>query len=752
MLRIAIRIFVIVGLAACARPTAAVPSDVENPVVIENAASGTTAWMTSEAGRAIEGYTSEASALPGETVSFHVSVASGARYRIEIYRLGWYQGAGGRLIACLPACHADSQGTPRSVPAPDPSTGQVAAAWPVTDEIVVSEAWTSGYYTGKLLITTGPDAGRSSSVPFVVRPGPSRRPEILVQVPVNTWQAYNNWGGRSLYGFNSDHTGPAVKISFDRPWGPAQTMFDWEYPLVRFLERHPFDVAYQTDVDTHRAPDSLLAPRLVIVNGHGEYWSKRMRDAFEGRRDRAGNLAFLGANIGTWQTRYEDAERTLVAYRSRSTDPVGDPAEETVRFRDLRPPRPECEILGVQFQGGMRNSGDSSRDFHLTPEGALHPFVAGMGLQVGSAFRDLVGYEWDTVVPGCTEAEPTRLLEYTGGPASAATVSFVSAAGGAVFSTGSLQYNWALDDYGHHPHADGRIQQLTINALDTLLGRPIGTTALRTGTPDLTILTGPRTFSGSRDGTFTFASKTAGVFYECAIDTTAPAGCAPTTPYRGLSDGSHVFQVIATGSGGGQAVETWQWTVDTKPPATFFIRKPRPQPVLDTPRLDTFAFRSSEPDAGFQCAVDAGRWKGCARRHEISGLKGGRHRVRVRAVDRAGNPDPTPASHVWRVVTSGLGIVRVQRRAPANGLVVLIRARRPGRVSITGDLAVPGGAIRAGEGRRHLRRGMNAVPLRLSRAGARVLRRRPDDGLRLRLTFSASGRTVRFSPVVVTVR
>ena len=50
---------------------------------------------------------------------------------------------------------------------------------------------------------------------------------------MNTWEAYNSWGGGSLYPF----TGPRMyRVSFERPFGYlAQSPFWWEIQLVRFL-------------------------------------------------------------------------------------------------------------------------------------------------------------------------------------------------------------------------------------------------------------------------------------------------------------------------------------------------------------------------------------------------------------------------------------------------------------------------------------------------------------------------------------
>ena len=192
-----------------------------------------------------------------------------------------------------------------------------------------------------------------------MRQKPERRAQILVHVPVNTWQAYNPWGGKSLYDINSEG-GRANRVSFERPLrlDYFQT-WEWEIQLVRFLEREGYDVAYQTDVDTHRDPASLERHRLVVVDGHDEYWTSATRTAFDAARDAGTNLAFIGANIGYWRISYEDGERTIAVDKA-----------PTDLFRRLTPPAPECELLGVQYEDGQRASGDPPRDYRVGAAGA----------------------------------------------------------------------------------------------------------------------------------------------------------------------------------------------------------------------------------------------------------------------------------------------------------------------------------------------------------------------------------------------
>jgi hypothetical protein len=425
----------------------------------------------------VEGYASEVSVAPGDVLRLHVSTAPSGSYRVEVYRIGWYGGRGGRRVSCVPGCQADRVGVSRRTPKPDPSTGLLQLSWPVTDSVRIGSGWLSGYYLANLVLTRGRFAGRGSSVPFIVRAPASRHALILVQAAVNTWQAYNSWGGRSLYwnhtGVGDDH------VSFDRPYAQTGAPVNggrfanlpqaWEFPLARFLERYGYDVAYTTDVDTDRDPSELLRHRLVIAAGHDEYWTKTIRDAFDRARDQGVNLAFMGANTGYWQIRYQDQRRTIVEYRSAQRDPEPDPALKTVRFRDLTPPRPECTLLGVQFTGeGGIGSGDyTAIGSAYTP---ADPWFAGTGFTPDSVIPGIVGYEYDTIDKQCRTPPLTILFKYsTPNQPDAEAVRYTALSGARVFSAGTIRFATALDPLSIH--ADRRLQQFMHNAL-TDMTRP----------------------------------------------------------------------------------------------------------------------------------------------------------------------------------------------------------------------------------------------------------------------------------------
>jgi N,N-dimethylformamidase beta subunit-like protein len=479
------------AIAAVVAAAALVAGGTTNPIQTENAQPGAApaTWLEpAYPPTSIEGYASEVSVLPGDQVHLHVSTQEGYRYRVEVYRLGWYAGFGARLLACLPACGGDEIGHQYGPPTPDPTSGVVRAGWPVTDTVSVPDTWVTGYYYAGLLVTSGgDDTGARGYVPFVVREPAARHSQILVQVPVNTWQAYNPWGGKSLYPFNSAGGEPAQRVSFDRPLAyTAQGPFDWEYNMVRFLEREGYDLSYQTDLDTDRDPGSLLRHRLVMVIGHDEYWTKRMRDAFDAARDAGTNLAFTNSNAAYWQVRYEDGGRTIVGYKDSAPDPEPDPALKTIRFRSLVPPRPECALLGVMFYR-LRDHQSGPVDYTITDAAASDPWFAGTGFKPGDVIPDVVGDEWDalpeTPIAQCSHSGLTRLFHYEGAPQNADAVKYTAPSGARVFSGGAQQLSWELDtfDLGRHGRTlppDGRLQQFMRNALADLT-RPAPPAAVR---------------------------------------------------------------------------------------------------------------------------------------------------------------------------------------------------------------------------------------------------------------------------------
>ena len=429
-----------------------------NPVQRENSRPGTSGWqIPASAGTVISGYASEISIAPGHSARLHVAAPPGSRYRVLVYRLGWYRGTGGRLVVCVPGCrssHAAIAQPPAA--APGSVTGLFQAPWRVTDRVVIPPGAASGYYEAKLEVVGGPYAGAVGSVPLIVRQSPAAPASaVLVQVPVNTWQAYNPWGGKSLYQFGTGNH--AVEVSFDRPFD--QQMFSsmvtrLELPWVRFLERNGIDVSYQTDVDTDRAPGSLLQHRLVFSIGHDEYWTQRMRGAFNRALALSTNLMF-GSNSGEWRMRYGASRRTIVEWRNHLADPVRDLRLDNGFFRTFG--EPECKLMGVQHKWAAQRDLTAAPTSYTVVGPRSDPWLAAAGLAPGDVIPGVVGYEWDSLIPGCFAGQVvplmTALLPGSDGVTNSADMVRATApSGGRVFAMGTMELAWAIDDLdGHSP-------------------------------------------------------------------------------------------------------------------------------------------------------------------------------------------------------------------------------------------------------------------------------------------------------------
>jgi hypothetical protein len=345
-----------------------------NPIQVENSYPGTTDWQLSNAAgnHEIEGYASQTSVNRGAPISFFVNTTDPS-YTLEVFRIGWYGGLGARRMTAA----VTLPGVQQVVPPPDPTTGMVDCNWSNPYTITTSDPsdpskWLSGVYLVKL---TGTSSGLQSYIIFVVRED-SRRSDILVQEPVTTSQAYNAYGGASLYSFNSNNSTHAVNVSFNRPyddgWGTG-LFLSYEFNGFAFLEQQGYDVTYSTSVDTHENGPNLLLHKVFLTVGHDEYWSWEMRQNVEQARDAGASLGFMTANGSYWKIRLQAspatgaADRVVVCYKDDDVqnDPDGsDPSTYylvTILWREPYiswPGAPEDGLIGEMYNDFEPASGD----------------------------------------------------------------------------------------------------------------------------------------------------------------------------------------------------------------------------------------------------------------------------------------------------------------------------------------------------------------------------------------------------------
>ena len=462
----------------------------------ENLRRGTKAWELPVHGKGnAEAYASDVSVADGDRLELHVS-STQPRATITLYRLGWYGGAGARVVERWRDVPISSQPAPTT----DPVSGLIRAPWSAAVTANVPEGWVSGLY----LAVVAPVGGAPQYCTFVVRERQPAAPILFVSA-TTTHQAYNGWGGKSLYPDESSGAptvsggANAVTVSWDRPYAVYRgggLVLRWEYPFVRWMESRGYGVEYAADLDLDRHHEVLTGRRLIVFAGHPEYWSVPMRTALEGAIAAGTNVAFFSANEIYWRVRYEPENgpyRTVTCYRKKDLDPLAasDPVHATTRWRDSPTPLPESHVVG-QMYGHMVLT---PTDFVCSAPG--HWLYEGTGMRSGDAIANLIGQEYDRFwsepgfAPAGTEilaTSPTKpnlghAVDIYGPPppnepwppVHNATI-YIAPSGATVFSAGTMQWSWALDDWGApdwegiRTPVDPRVARMTANVLDRLGG------------------------------------------------------------------------------------------------------------------------------------------------------------------------------------------------------------------------------------------------------------------------------------------
>jgi N,N-dimethylformamidase beta subunit-like protein len=436
-----------------------------SPIAVENARTGSSGWQITRSDQGIWAYPlTSASTRPGYTVRMAAAASTAQSATWELWRLGYYGGAGGRLI---------KSGGPLALPAVnpadarlDPDLGFVTAGWPETFRFTIPSTAVSGVFIVKLKTAT-----QQVFSPIIVkeRTDATVLAPILVILPINTWQAYNKWGGTSLYENDRDDwpLRYAHAVSWDRPYGMGQGtgfLVSQDLPFIRWAESRGYDLAYAADTDLDSLYTSLVLPRRALVfQGHDEYWTASMRSHTEGAMGHAINVAFLGANDCYWQARYQPdtSRRVLISYkRFADMDPYQetDPAHVTTEWRLPPVNRPENKMIGIMF-GDWLDLGT----FDLTVSDASSWVWAGAGVVNGTVIPGVYGIESDHQFSG----GPTSLrivgrgnvIDGDDGHADVAhTAWYTRSSGALVFAAGSIAWSQHL--------TDARIARATANVIE----------------------------------------------------------------------------------------------------------------------------------------------------------------------------------------------------------------------------------------------------------------------------------------------
>jgi hypothetical protein len=597
---------------AIARPAAAAGPcgpPVTSVIACENTQPGDppSDWQVNGIGDStIQGFATSMSANVGETENFKISTPAKA-YHIDILRVGYYQGNGARKVVpgllptatlpqTQPACKNDTAPTGLI----DCGNWAVSASWTVPTTAV------SGLYLAHLVRN---DTGGSSNIPFVVRNDASHS-DILYQTSDETWQAYNSYGGNSLYqcSVNCPLGSPAAykgasKVSYNRPWHtPLDDQgHDWwnyaEYQMIRFLEQNGYDLSYTSGLDVATRGSLLLNHKIFLSSGHDEYWSGDQRANVEAARNAGVNLAFFSGNEVFWKTRWEPsidgsntAGRTLVAYKETHYDAPTDPQDPptwTGTWMDPRfsPPadggKPQNALTGQLF---VVNSGTTDitvpaqysklRFWRNTQVASL---ASGQSTTLGSGLGTL-GYEWDVDadngsrpaglmdMSSTTNATAQVFTDYGSSLANQSTTHHLTlyraASGALVFGAGTVQWAWGLDNGGTSSNTDSAMQQATVNVFADMGVQPATLiSGLTPATPSTDSTAPTSTINAPAQGA-TFSDGSAVTISGTAAD----AGGGVVAGVEVSTDGGTTWHPVTTMSAPNTSVTwTYSWIAHGSP-------------------------------------------------------------------------------------------------------------------------------------------------------------------------------------------
>jgi hypothetical protein len=418
-------------------------------LIAENQQPGTLDWIVTSLPpeHSLEGFASQVSAVPGDDVALHINTTAQA-VQVQAYRMGYYGGLGGRLVHQTDMVSAG----PQPPPTVAPGVGIVSCPWSPTLTLSIDATWPPGCYLLKLVGS----GGQQQYIPLTIRDDTSTA-AFVIQNSVTTWQAYNLFGGYSLYyGPNSSgrpvFANRARAVSFDRPYpltwaaGAADFMGN-ELPLLFHLESLGLDLTYWTDVDLHANPSLLMNHNCLFSLGHDEYWSQDMRLGADTASAAGVNLAFLGANACYRQIRLQPTSvgpnRLEVCYKDAAEDPVAaqNPSVTTVNWNQAPVNHPESTMIGSTYQ-----SVGAQADMVVTDASSW--FFDGCNMTDGQKLPSMIVGEYDRYVPSLPGPRNLDVLAHSPIPGqnnwSDLTYFTDPGQGGGVLASGSAYFVYRL--------------------------------------------------------------------------------------------------------------------------------------------------------------------------------------------------------------------------------------------------------------------------------------------------------------------
>ncbi len=487
-----ISLFVIFLLPFCSICDA---QKVPSKIVAENVKAGSLDWQLTRVrpdsggyrSPAIEGYCSKQSVAAGESIDVMISTDPPSPYKIEFFRMGYYDGRGARLMKTIDRLDGITQ--------PIPEPGEKAlheCQWETSTTLTIPEDWLSGVYLGRM--TTLPDSELKpywqSYVVFVVKD--DRPADVLFQVSDNTWQAYNRWPNNfSVYTHPKGVQGPWADVSFDRPYGKeaqftgvvadpltfgSGEFLPFEFPLSYWLEKHGYDVSYCSNSDM-LTPDRGQKCKVFISIGHDEYWDIRQFESVTKMRDSGVNLLFLSGNSVCWVSPFRDSSSgnpNRIFFRAGPYGAQNDYALERIELNGPFPEHGPDEglLMGVRNVRPVNGGGD----WVITKPD--HWMFEGTGVKKGDRIPGLIGWEYHgqpADIPGLEVVAAGTAFQGGVNPQQWAATIYPGPKENFVFNASTIFWAQGLSSPPGHvlpwshwsrPHGpDERVQKMTHNLL-----------------------------------------------------------------------------------------------------------------------------------------------------------------------------------------------------------------------------------------------------------------------------------------------
>lgn len=274
---------------------------------------------------------------------------------LQVLRIGWYNGAGARMVWNSGPIKFKL----RNTPTPKNATRTIETKWPVTTSFDVGTDWTPGLY---LVASVNKNGVTENVAPFILRSTPGDSKLLLIHSTL-TWAAYNSFGGHSTYSASIAGVDEKSKISsLDRPYAGSgiNHISRDAISFVQYLESTGLNIDQVADTDINNSPGIVTNYSGLIFSGHPEYMTRTEFDTVAAARNLGINIAFMGANSAYWQSRVEPSptgpDRHLIIYRNPLLDPETDWQKVTTEFGNPRINTPSSLLTGEKT-GGVHVTG-----------------------------------------------------------------------------------------------------------------------------------------------------------------------------------------------------------------------------------------------------------------------------------------------------------------------------------------------------------------------------------------------------------